>query len=117
MTLTERRVDDVTLLELKGRLVYDEGDLMLGTWVDDLVAQGRLKVVINLADVTSIDSCGVGMLVAKLVSVRNRGGDVKLLNLSYRSHRVMAISKLLEVFETFEAESDAIASFGTPIKS
>jgi anti-sigma B factor antagonist len=97
--------------------VYDEGDLMLGTWVDDLVAQGRIKVLINLADVTSIDSCGVGILVAKLVSVRQRGGDVKLLNLSQRSHRVMAISRLLEVFDTFDSEAAALASFSARVES
>jgi anti-anti-sigma factor len=111
MTLIERRVDDVTLLDLTGRLVYDEGDSVLRERVNDLVAQGRLKIVVNLQDVTYIDSCGVGVLIAKFVSVRKKGGDVKLLHLSSRSHRVIDICGLLNVFETFESEAEAVTSF------
>ena len=114
MKLTERQVGDVTLLDLDGRLVLDEGDLMLRDRVNDLVARGRLRIVLNLRDVTYIDSCGLGALIAKLVSVRNRGGDLKLLNLSPRSFRVLEICKLQNVFDVFDAESDAVASFGTP---
>ena len=112
MTLTENRVGDVTLLALKGRLVYDDGDAVLRARVNDLVAQGRLKIVLDLHDVTALDSCGVGELVARFVSVRQRGGDIKLMNLSQRSHRVMEISRLLDVFETFNSDAAAVASFG-----
>lgn len=114
MTLTEDRLGDVTLLRLKGRLVYDDGDALLRARVTQLIAEGRLKIVLNLREVTSIDSCGVGELVARLVSVRRKGGDVRLSNLSPRSHRVMEISKLLEVFETFGSEAAAMASFSSP---
>jgi anti-sigma B factor antagonist len=117
MTLTEHRVGDVTLLELRGRLVYEDGDLLVRQRVNDLVAEGRLKIVIDLSDVTYIDSCGVGELVARLVSVRKQGGDVRLLHLSARSHRVMEISHLLEVFETFDSREAAIASFSAPVRS
>ena len=115
MTLTERRLGDVTLLDLKGRLVYDEGDALLRARVESLAAEGRLKLVVNLQDVTSIDSCGVGELVGKLVSVRKKGGDIKLLHLTNRSHRVMQISRLLEVFATFDDEGAAVASFSAQI--
>lgn len=113
MTLAERPVGDVSLLDLGGRLVLDDGDALLRERVNDLVARGRLKIVVNLRDVTYIDSCGLGILIAKLVSVRNKGGDLKLLNLSPRSHRVFEICKLQNVFEAFDSEADAIASFST----
>jgi anti-anti-sigma factor len=111
MTLNEREIGDVTVLDLTGRLVLDEGDTMLRTRVNELVGRNRLKVVVNLHDVTYIDSCGLGVLIAKLVSVRNKGGDLRLLHLSPRTARVFAISKLENVFETFDSEVDAIASF------
>jgi anti-sigma B factor antagonist len=111
MTLLERQVGDVTVLELKGRLVYDEGDEELRSRINELVAKGRLKILLDLRGVTYIDSCGLGSIVGKFVSVRRKGGDVKLLNLSPRSHRVIDISGLLSVFETFESEADAVTSF------
>lgn len=111
MTLRERRVGDVSILDLKGRLVLDDGDDLLRDRINDLVKEGRLKIVVNLHDVTYVDSCGVGVLIAKYVSVRKKGGDVKLLNLTSRSQRLMEISKLLTVFETFDSEDRALASF------
>jgi anti-anti-sigma factor len=114
MTLAERRVGDVTLLELAGRLVYNEGDVLLRARINDLLAQDRVKIVVDLERVTAIDSCGVGELVARLVSARQKGGNVKLLHLSRRSHRVMEISKLLDVFEAFDSERAAVDSFSTP---
>lgn len=111
MTLTERRIADVTLLELKGRLVFEDGDSVLRSRVNELMDQGRLKIILDLKDITYIDSCGVGVLIAKFVSVRRRGGDVRLLTLSPRSHHVMKISGLLTVFETFASENEALASF------
>lgn len=111
MTLTEREVDDVTILDLKGRLVLDDGDLMFRDRINALVAKGRKKFVVCLRDVTYIDSCGIGVLIAKLVSVRNKGGDLKLVHLSPRSHRVFDICRLDNVFEAFESEEEAVASF------
>jgi anti-sigma B factor antagonist len=113
MELIERRIADVTLLELKGRLVFDDGDLALRSRVNALVDEGRLKIILDLKGITYIDSCGVGVLIAKFVSVRRRGGDVRLLMLSPRSHHVMKISGLLTVFETFTSENEAVASFST----
>jgi anti-sigma B factor antagonist len=111
MTLAERPVGDVSLLDLSGRLVLDDGDGLLRERINNLVARGRLKIVVNLRHITYIDSCGLGVLIAKLVSVRNKGGDLKLLHLSPRSHRVFEICKLQNVFEAFDSEPDAIASF------
>lgn len=111
MVLNERRIGDVTVLDLKGRLVLEEGDGVLRARVNELVEQGRTQIVVNLREVTYVDSCGVGVLIAKFVSVRKKGGDVRLLNLTPRSHHLMEISKLLNVFEIFESETEAVGSF------
>jgi anti-sigma B factor antagonist len=111
MKLTERRIGDVTLLELKGRLVFDDGDSVLLSRVNELVDEGRVKIIVDLKGITYIDSCGVGVLVAKFVSARRKGGDLRLLSLSPRCEHVMQISGLLNVFETFNSEPDALAAF------
>ncbi|MBA2258546.1 MAG: STAS domain-containing protein [Acidobacteria bacterium] len=111
MTLKERRVGDVTILHLTGRLVLDDGHDELRHKIDELADQERVSLIVDLKDVTYIDSCGVGLLIAKYVSLRRKRGDVKLLNLTARSHHLMEISKLLDVFETFESEDHALASF------
>lgn len=111
MTLKERRVGDVTILDLQGRLVLDDGDDELRERIGQLADEGRVNIVVNLKEVTYVDSCGIGVLIAKYVSVRRKGGNVKLLNLTARSRHVMEISKLLGVFETFESDEEALASF------
>ena len=93
MTLKEREIGDVTVLDLAGRLVLDEGDTMVRMRVNELIVANRVKIIANLHEVTYIDSCGLGVLVAKLVSVRNKGGDLRLLHLSPRTARVFAIRR------------------------
>jgi anti-anti-sigma factor len=111
MTVVERRVGDVTILDLKGRLVFDEGDAVLREHINDLVQQGRMNILLNLRDVTYVDSCGIGVLVAKFVSLRRKGGDLRLVHITPRSRRLMEITKLMNVFRIFETEADGIASF------
>jgi anti-anti-sigma factor len=111
MKLRERSAGDVTILELSGRLVLDDGDVLLRERVNDLIGRGKLKFVVDLKDVIYIDSCGLGVLIAKLVSVRNKGGDLKLLHMSPRSHRVFEICKLDDVFDSYDTEDGAVASF------
>jgi anti-anti-sigma factor len=111
MTLTERRLGDVTVLDLKGRLVLDEGDTVLRECLNRLIQEGRLKIVLNLGDVSYIDSCGIGVLIAKFVSFRRKGGDVRLLHVTSRSLHLLEISKLVDVFRMFDSEADAVASF------
>lgn len=111
MTVVERRAGDVTVLDLKGRLVFDEGDAVLRTHINSLAAQGRKKIVLSLKDVTYVDSCGIGVLVAKFVSLRRQGGDLRLVHVTPRSQRLMEITKLMDVFRIYESETDAIASF------
>ncbi len=111
LRIVERRTGDVTILDLTGRLVLDQGDATFRDCIANLVGQGQTHLVVNLQDVTYIDSAGVGVLVAKMLSIRRAGGDMKLLHLTPRSTRVMTITKLLTVFEAFDDEQDAIRSF------
>ena len=113
MSIVERRIGDVTVLDLKGRLVFEEGDQALRTRVDGLIGQGRLKIVVNLADVTYVDSCGIGLLVAKFVSLRRQGGDLRFVHVTPRSHRLMEITKLLDIFRIFDSVEEAVASFSS----
>ena len=102
---------DVTVLHLNGRLVLEDGDSVFRDAVNDIVAENRINLVVNLADVTAIDSAGIGVLVGRFLSVRRRGGDVKLANLTARSHRVMTITQLLNVFDCFDSVDEAVAGF------
>jgi anti-sigma B factor antagonist len=111
MTITERRVGDVTVLQLGGRIVFGDGASELRARLNDLLDEARLKFLLDLRDVTYIDSFGVGVIAAKFVSVRRKGGDMKLLRLSARTHRVMTISGLLKIFQSFESEEEAVRSF------
>jgi anti-sigma B factor antagonist len=113
MTITERRIGDVMLLQLKGRLVFGDGAPLLRSRLNDLLDEARLKFLLDLQEVTYVDSFGVGVLAAKYVSVRRKGGDVKFVNLSMRSHHVMAISGLIRIFEAFDSEEEALRSFAT----
>jgi anti-sigma B factor antagonist len=111
LQITERRMGDVTILDLTGRVVLGEGDVPFRQAIETLVKEKRLKIILNLKDVTYIDSAGVGVMVGKLVSLRRQGGDIKLLTLVQRNLRVMTITKLVTVFEIFESEDEAIKSF------
>jgi anti-anti-sigma factor len=111
MTITERRIGDVTLLQVAGRVVFGDGAPELRAHINDLLDEARLKFLLDLRGVTYIDSFGVGVIAAKYVSVRRKGGDMKLLRLSPRTHRVMRISGLLKIFESFESEEEGLRSF------
>jgi anti-sigma B factor antagonist len=111
MKITEARVGDVTILRLAGRLELEEGDLVFRDYVNRLVDEGRVKIVLDLKNVTRIDSAGIGMLVSKYLSTRNRGGTIKLLHLTRRSDHLMDITRLVTVFEIFDDEADAVRSF------
>lgn len=117
MTLTERRLGDVTVLDLKGRLVLEEGDTVLRDCLGRLIEAGRFKIVLNLGEVSYIDSCGIGVLIAKFVSFRRKGGDVRLLHVTARSMHLLEISKLVNVFRMFDSEADAVASFDSGARS
>ena len=111
LTIDERQAGDVTILVLAGQMLLDDGDLAFGKRVRDVVDRGVVKVVLDLGGVTYIDSSGVGMLVAKLKTLREKGGDMRLLHLNPRAESLLGMLKLLVVFETFQDEAAAVRSF------
>ena len=113
MQIEERTVGDVLILDVKGRITLGEGDELLKDKVNSLVNQGHRKIVLNLADVPYIDSAGLGEIVRTYTTVSRQGGKLKLLNLTKRIQDLLAITKLLTVFETYESENDAVQSFSS----
>ena len=111
MQIEERAVGDVIVLDLKGKVTLGQGDELLKDKVNSLVNQGHRKIVLNLAEVPYVDSAGLGEIVHTYTTVRKKGGSMKLLNLTKRITDLLAITKLLTVFETFEVESEAVRSF------
>ncbi len=114
LALSERRIGPVTLLEISGHLVADDGDRVFTSHVTSLVAGGCLNLLIDLRNITYIDSGGIGALVAMYLHVRSRGGRFKLLCPSSRACRVLQITHLDHVFEVFEREEDALRTFAAP---
>ena len=111
LQIDERQIEDITVLNLRGEITADDGDLVLGRHVDELIKKGQVRIVLNLADVTYIDSSGVGMMVAESKAVYGQGGVMKLAHLSARSHHLLAMLKLRLVFEIFDDEASALRSF------
>ena len=111
LTIDERTEGEITILTLRGEITVDAGDIAFGRYVDGLILAGRVKIVVNLAEVTYIDSAGVGMMVAELKMVREAGGVMKLSNLTARSYHLLAMMKLKMVFDIFDDEAAAVASF------
>lgn len=112
LSVTEREAGDITTLVLSGQILLDDGDLVIRKHIHDLIDRGRTKVLLDLGGVSYIDSAGIGMIAAKLKTLRERGGDMKLVNLNTRGQRLFGMTKLLLNFETFENEEQAIKSFG-----
>ena len=111
MQIEERKVGDVVVLDLKGKITLGEGDELLKDKVNSLVNQGIKKIILNLADVPYIDSAGLGEVVRTYTTVKRQGGTMRLLNLTKRIEDLLAITKLLTVFETYDNEADAVRSF------
>lgn len=109
--LTTRQVGDVSVMDAEGRITLGEGSSVFRETLRDLVAKGQKKVLLNLADVSYIDSSGIGELVSGFTSVTNQGGQLKLLNLNKRVKDLLQITKLYTVFEVFEDEAAAVRSF------
>ena len=113
MHIQERAVGSVTILDLKGKLIHGDGDDLLRDKIHSLLHQGRKNVVINLGGVDYIDSAGLGEMVSSLTTMRRDGGSIKLLNLTKRVQDLLAITKLLTVFEAFNSEKDVVSSFSS----
>jgi anti-sigma B factor antagonist len=111
MQIEERVVDDVTILDLKGKITLGEGDEVLKDKINSLLLQNRKRILLNLAEVPYIDSAGLGEIVRTYTTVSRQGGQLKLVGLTKRITDLLSITKLLTVFETFEQEADALKSF------
>jgi anti-sigma B factor antagonist len=110
--LTVRQVDQVTVVDAAGRITLGEGAGSVRDKISELLKAGKSKILLNLGEVSYIDSSGIGELVAAFTSVTNRGGQLKLLNLTKKVEGLLQITKLYTVFEVFDSEVTAIRSFG-----
>ena len=115
--INERRSADVTILDLKGRLRVGGNAVALHRSIRSLILEKKTQIVLNLAGVTFIDSCGLGELVASQVSVENKGGEIKLIGLTDSLRELLTVTRLLAVFDTHENEADAIQSFADRVSS
>ena len=111
LDIQERDVDDVTIMTLTGQITLDDGDLLFRRHVHALLDRGRRKILVDLAGVTIIDSSGVGMMAAKLKTVREKGGDLKLVRLTSRTAHLLGLLKLKTVFDVHDDEAAALKSF------
>ena len=112
LTIEERHAADVTVLVLTGQMLLDDGDLAFGKRISDLIDRGCAKIVLDFGGVTYIDSSGVGMIVFQLKTLKQKGGDMKLLHLNPRAESLFGMLKLLMMFDRFEDEAAAVRSFG-----
>ena len=111
MKASTRQFDDITIVDLSGQIKLGEGSSTLRDIVKDLLSKGQKNILLNLGDISYIDSSGIGELVSAYTSVRNQGGEMKLLKLTKRVKDVLAITKLLTVFDVKDDEAAAIAAF------
>jgi anti-sigma B factor antagonist len=109
--LTSRQVGDVTVIDAAGRITLGEGASAFRGVIRDMVAKGDKKVLLNLSEVSYIDSSGIGELVSGFTTVTNSGGQLKLVGLSKRVKDLLQITKLYTVFEAFDDETEAVRSF------
>jgi anti-sigma B factor antagonist len=110
--MTERDVSGVTVLDIEGRIVLGEESNSFREKVKSLLAAGKKKIILNLAQVSYIDSAGLGTLVATFHSARSQGATLKLTNLGAKFKEVLQVTKLMTVFDTYDTEAAAIESFG-----
>ena len=112
LRMAERDVDGVTVLDVDGRVVLGEESNSFREKVKGLLASGKKKIVLNLQNVSYIDSAGLGTLVATFHSARSQGATLKLANLGAKFKEVLQVTKLITVFDTYDSEAAAIQSFG-----
>jgi anti-sigma B factor antagonist len=111
LNIKERQAGDVTILDLSGKITIGEGSVQLREAVRRLLDEGKKKILLNLGDVSYVDSSGIGELVSSYTTTNNNGGQLKLLNLTKKIQDLLMITKLLTVFETHDTEEAAVASF------
>lgn len=113
MRIDERTVGDITILEISGQITADRGQTYLKDKIHSLVSQDRTKILIDLGNVTFVDSTGLGEIIASLTTVSKSQGALKLMRVTKRLNDLLIITKLINVFDTFDTEADALSSFET----
>ena len=111
LNIKERQVGDVTILDMDGKITIGEGSVALRTAIRRLLEEGKKKILLNLAKVGYIDSSGIGELVSSYTAINKESGELKLLNLTQKLQDLLTITKLLTVFDVYENEAEALASF------
>jgi len=111
LNISERQVGDETILDMDGKITIGEGSVALRTAIRRLLEENKKKILLNLAKVGYIDSSGIGELVSSYTAINKEGGELKLLNLTQKLQDLLTITKLLTVFDVYESEEDALASF------
>ena len=111
LAIASREVDGVTVLDLSGRITLGEGSVQLRDSIRDLIGKGQRRILLDLGDVNYIDSSGLGELVSAYTSAKNQGATVKLLKLTKKVHDLLQLTKLYTVFDIYDDEASAIASF------
>jgi len=108
---TRREVGSVTIIDLSGKIALGEGSALLRKTIRDLVEDGQTRIVLNLGDVNYIDSSGIGELVSGFTAVKNRSGELKLLNLTKKVNDLLQLTKLFTVFDVYMDEETAVRSY------
>jgi len=111
LNISERQAGDVAVLDMSGKITIGEGSVALRTAIRRLLEEGKKKILLNLAGVGYIDSSGIGELVSSYTAIGTAEGQLKLLNLTQKLQDLLAITKLLTVFDVYESESEALNSF------
>ena len=111
LNISERQAGDVTILDLSGKVTIGEGSVALRTTIRRLLGEGKKNILLNLGSVGYIDSSGIGELVSSFTAVNKEDGNLKLLNLTQKIQDLLAITKLLTVFDVFENEGEALSSY------
>ncbi|HEV8158713.1 MAG: STAS domain-containing protein [Acidobacteria bacterium] len=111
LNLTERQAGDITILDMDGKVTIGEGSVALRNTIRRLLGEGKKKIVLNLSGVGYVDSSGIGEFVSSFTAVNKEEGSLKLLNLTQKIQDLLAITKLLTVFDVYDSETDALSSF------
>ena len=111
LAIASREVDGVTVLDLSGRITLGEGSVQLRDAIRDLIGKGQKRILLDLGDVSYIDSSGLGELVSAYTTAKNQGANLKLLKLTKKVHDLLQLTKLYTVFDIYDDEAKAIGSF------
>ena len=111
LNISERQAGDVTILDMSGKVTIGEGSVALRNTIRKLLGEGKKSILLNLSEVGYVDSSGIGELVSSYSVVNKEGGSLRLLNLTQKIQDLLAITKLLTVFDTFDNEGEALDSF------